>query len=335
MRIDSTGRALQLLSLVQTHRYWPCAELAERLGVAERTIRRDIDGLREHGYAVDTTTGRYGGYRLAAGTHLPPLVLDDDDAVALAVGLRYAAAATIDGIEETSLRSLTKIEALLPSRLRRRVSAVHANVVRMPHSADRDVVDPETLSLLAAACRDNENVRFDYRSDGGDVTARWAEPHQLVAAGHRWYLVAWDRDREDWRTFRLDRIGRARAVGSHFSTREIPEGDAAHFVAHSLGSALRRQSATLAIHATVADLEEVLRFIDHTVVAQEPDRCVVRLHGEDTGRLAMSVARIGLSHAVIVTEPAEVASAVERLALNLRGDYPSSLGSKRRSTSRV
>lgn len=318
MRNHPTGRALQLLSLLQTQRFWQAGELAARLEVTERTVRRDVERLRELGYAVDTTTGKYGGYRLASGSHLPPLVLDDEEAVAIAVGLRYAAVSAIDGIEETSVRALTKIEALLPHRLRRRVSALHASVTSTRRRADGDLVDPETLAVLAAACRDREHVRFAYRRDDGEGSRRSVEPHELVTSAHRWYLVAWDREREDWRTFRVDRVHDPRPVATHFDARAIP-GGAAAFVAAALGPALRRQDATLAIHAAYADLEPVLRWIDHVPVAVEPHGCVVRVHGEDLGRLAMSVARIALSAPVDVVEPEPLAAAVARLSHHLAG----------------
>ena len=229
---DPTGRALQLLSLLQTHRLWRGAELAERLEVTERTVRRDVDRLRALGYPVDATSGTDGGYRLAIGTHLPPLVLDDDEAVAVAVGLRSAAGAAIDGMEESSLRALTKIEQLLPDRLRRRVSALHSSVTPMPWTTAEDVIDAEALSVLAAACRDREEVRFDYRRRDGKPSRRLVEPHQLVTAGRRWYLVAWDQRRHDWRTFRLDRLSNARLAGRRFTPREIPGGDAATLRRH-------------------------------------------------------------------------------------------------------
>ncbi|MBN9240658.1 MAG: DNA-binding transcriptional regulator [Micrococcales bacterium 70-64] len=318
MRNDPTGRALQLLSLLQTQRFWQAGELAARLEVTGRTVRRDVERLRELGYAVDTTTGKYGGYRLASGSHLPPLVLDDEEAVAIAVGLRYAAVAAIDGIEETSVRALSKIEALLPHRLRRRVSALHTSVTSTRRREDGDLVDPETLTVLAAACRDSEHVRFDYRRDDDGGSGRRVEPHELVTSGHRWYLVAWDRDRDDWRTFRVDRVRDPRPVATHFDPREIP-GGAAAFVAAALGPALRRQDATLTIHADYADLAAVLRWIDHTPVAAGPHSCTVRIHGEDLGRLAMSVARIALCAPVDVVEPGTLASAVAQLSHNLAG----------------
>lgn len=235
MSSHPTGRALQLLSLLQTHRLWQAAELAERFGVTERTIRRDVERLRDLGYRVDATTGPDGGYRLAVGSHLPPLVFDDDEAVAVVVGLRAAASASIAGIEDTAVQTLAKVEQALPDRLRRRVSALDESVVSLQeaHRTDR-VVEPGTLSSLASACRSHEEVRFRYRSrDGGDEH-RLVEPHQLLSAGHLWYLVAWDLRRSDWRTFRLDRLDHVELAGRRFSPRDIPGGDAAAFLTSSI-----------------------------------------------------------------------------------------------------
>ncbi|MDP3893758.1 YafY family protein [Nocardioides sp.] len=317
MSTDPTGRALSLLSLLQTHRFWRCAELAERLDVTERTVRRDVDRLRGLGYPVAAVSGRYGGYRLESGAHLPPLVVDDDEAVALAVGLRYAAVAAIDGIEETSLRALTKIESLLPHRLRRRVAALHSNVTPLPSATDQDLIDPESLSVLAAACRDHELARFDYRAGEGSDTRRLVEPHRLVTAGRRWYLVAWDRDRDDWRTFRLDRLARPGATGSRFTPREIPGGDAAAHVARAIGSIPRERVATLALGAELDDVREVLRWVDHIVVEVATGAAVIQIRGEDHGRLAMTVARIALTTSVRVIEPDDLARTVERLGTHL------------------
>ena len=319
---DPTGRALQLLSLLQTHRLWSGAELAERLEVTERTVRRDVDRLRELGYPVDATSGTDGGYRLAIGAHLPPLVLDDDEAVAVAVGLRSAAGAAIGGMEESSLRALTKIEQLLPDRLRRQVSALHANVTPMQWATGEDVIDPEALSVLAVACRDREEVRFDYRRRDGETGRRLVEPHQLVTAGRRWYLVAWDQRRHDWRTFRLDRLGDAQLAGRRFTPRDIPGGDAASFVATSLGPGLRHHQATLAIDATFAELDDVLRWVDHTAVKLETASCLITIRSEDLGRLAMTVARIALTAPVAVIEPTELADAIGQLAAHLTTPPP-------------
>ena len=198
---DPTGRVLELLSLLQTHRFWTGAELAGRLDVSERTLRRDVERLRTLGYEVDATPGAAGGYRLAAGNHLPPLLLDDEEAVAIAVGLRAAADAPVEGIDHTSLRALAKLEQVLPDRLRRRVRALHGNVTPMRWSHRGPLVDPEALALLSQACRDHEQVQFDYSRRDGEQSRRLVEPHQLVSAGRRWYLVAFDLRREDWRTW--------------------------------------------------------------------------------------------------------------------------------------
>lgn len=316
MQNDPTGRALQLLSLLQTHRLWRGADLATRLDVTERTIRRDVDRLRALGYPVDATPGADGGYRLAIGAHLPPLLLDDDEAVAVAVGLRYAAGAAIDGMEESSLRSLSKIESLLPDRLRRRVSALQSSVRSLPWASDSEHVDPDALSVLAAACRDTEEVRFSYRRRDGEDSARLVEPHQLVTAGGRWYLVAWDLRRDDWRLFRLDRLRDTRLAGRRFQTRAIPGGDAATYVATALGPIDHHQEATVAIDVPLADLVAELQWVDHTPVHSGATSCRIRVRGQDLGRLALTVARIALTAPVAVIEPPELAVLVGRIAHN-------------------
>lgn len=237
MANDPTKRALELLSLLQSRRLWPAAELAERFGVTERTVRRDVDRLRSLGYPVDATTGTAGGYRLAAGAHLPPLVFDDDEAVAVVVGLRAAAGASIAGIEDTAVRALAKVEQALPARLRRRVSALDASVVSLQRDHGSDgVVEPETLSVLASACRNHEEVRFDYRRRDSEDSRRLVEPHQLLSAGRLWYLLAWDVRRADWRTFRLDRLNDVQLAGRRFTPREIPGGDAAAYLSSSVAA---------------------------------------------------------------------------------------------------
>lgn len=322
MRKDPTGRALQLLSLLQTHRFWRGAELAERLEVTERTVRRDVDRLRDLGYPVDATSGRYGGYRLAAGAHMPPLVLDDDEAVAVAVGMRFAAEAAIGGMEETSLRALAKIEQLLPHRLRRRVSALHSSVTSMPWGADDGDVDPEALSVLAAACRDRESVRFDYCRRDGESSRRLVEPHQLVTAARRWYLVAWDRGRRDWRTFRLDRLREPRLAGGRFKPRQIPGGDAGIFVASAIGSVPRHHEAKLAVDTAFAELEEVLRLVDHTPIEMKPDACLIQIRSDDHDWLAMIIARIALTAPATIIDPPELAATIRQLAAHLKTPPP-------------
>ncbi len=204
--LDTSARLLRLLSLLQAHRDWSGGDLADRLGVTPRTVRRDIDRLRELGYPVHSTPGTAGGYQLGAGAELPPLLLDDEEAVAVAVGLRSAAEGSVEGIEETSVRALAKLEQVLPHHLRRRVGALTAFTVPMPGRTGGPRVDAATLTELAHACRDCQRLRFDYVSHDGTVTRRNVEPHRLVSTQRRWYLVAWDVDRADWRTYRADRI---------------------------------------------------------------------------------------------------------------------------------
>ncbi|MEV4297419.1 helix-turn-helix transcriptional regulator [Microbispora rosea] len=232
---DMSARLLGLLSLLQTPREWPGSELAERLGVSPRTVRRDVDRLRELGYPVQATMGAVGGYRLAAGAAMPPLLLDDEEAVAIAVGLRTAAAHPVEGIDEASVRALAKLEQVLPSRLRHRVSALAAATVPMLAGAEPSV-DPRTLTVLAGAAANHERLRFAYRSGDGTETRRLTEPYRLVASGRRWYLMAFDNDRDDWRIFRADRIGDPHATGVRFPGRVPPEQDPAEFVAAKLYS---------------------------------------------------------------------------------------------------
>src|SRR5689334_4930114 len=223
MSTTTSSRLLDLLSLLQARREWPGAELAERLEVSGRTIRRDVERLRALGYPVRSLTGPAGGYALRAGTAMPPLLLDEDEAIAIAVGLRTAARASVTGIEETSIRALVKLEQVLPAHLARRVAALSSATVAAPSPGP--TVDPQHLTAIAAACRDLECLRFGYRSRDGAATRREVEPHALVNLGRRWYLAAWDRGRGDWRSFRVDRIERPAVSGVRFSARPLPAGD--------------------------------------------------------------------------------------------------------------
>ncbi|MEM9132305.1 MAG: YafY family protein [Actinomycetota bacterium] len=241
---DPTARALTLLSLLQTHRHWSGAELADRLGVSARTVRRDVDRLRELGYPVEAMPGVDGGYQLAAGAHLPPLVVDDDEAVALAIGLRAAAGASIEDIGDTTLRVMAKLEQILPDHVRRRIDAVNANVESL-RWAPTTVVPPASLGLLAQACRDREEVRFEYTRNDGEISSRLVQPLQLVSVGQRWYLVAWDVRREDWRTFRIDRMEEPRLGGVRFEPKELPSDSPAEYVAAGLRQAFAVHEATI------------------------------------------------------------------------------------------
>src|SRR5215472_9691559 len=201
--LQTSARLLRLLSLFQARRYWSGAELSQSLKVNARTLRRDVDRLRSLGYPVDSSSGVAGGYQLGAGAILPPLLLDDDEAVAVALGLRTSARGGVSGLEEPSVRALLKLEQVLPPRLRSRVAAVHGFV--LPLETRAPTVDAERLSVLATACRDHDGIRFVYHDRTGSPSTRLVEPHRLVHTGYRWYLVAWDLNRKDWRTFRVDR----------------------------------------------------------------------------------------------------------------------------------
>ncbi|MBT2452667.1 YafY family transcriptional regulator [Streptomyces sp. ISL-43] len=243
---DTPARLLTLLSLLQTPREWPGSELAGRLRVSARTIRRDIDRLRELGYPVEATLGAEGGYRLVAGAAMPPLVLDDEEAVAIAVGLRAGAGHAIEGVEEASVRALAKLEQVLPGRLRHRVNALQSATVAVTRG-DGGSVDPRTLTVIASAVAGPERLRFSYRARDGAASRRLVEPYRLVSTVSRWYLVAYDMEREDWRTFRVDRVSEPSATGARFSGRELPM-DAVEFVRRGL-----RGGETYAVDVTFAE----------------------------------------------------------------------------------
>ncbi len=244
---ETSGRLLKLLSLLQTPREWPGPELARRLEVSTRTVRNDVERLRVLGYPVEATRGAVGGYRLSAGKAMPPLLLDDDEAVAVAVSLRTAAGGAVDGIEETSLRALTKLQQVLPTRLARRVDAVQSYTVRGGAPARGPRVESDLLATLAAAAREREIVRFAYSDHQGVATERRVEPYRLVNWGRRWYLVAYDVLRDDWRNFRVDRIAGAQSVGHRFALRPLPDEDVAAYVSRGTRSVQMRFRATVVV----------------------------------------------------------------------------------------
>ena len=247
--LQTSARLLRLLSLFQMQRYWSGAVLSERLDMTARTLRRDVDRLRSLGYPVHSTSGTAGGYQLGAGATLPPLLLDDDEAVAVALGLRTSASGSVTGVEEASVRALTELEQVLPPRLRHRVAALHSFIV--PLGSRGPTVDVERLSVIAGACRDHEGVRFNCHNRTGAPSARVVEPHRLVHTGYRWYLVAWDIGRKDWRTFRVDRIEGKMKTSTRFRPRKPPEGDFAAFVSKSLSQVTYPYRARVTLHASV------------------------------------------------------------------------------------
>ncbi|WDZ82712.1 helix-turn-helix transcriptional regulator [Micromonospora cathayae] len=243
---ETSARLLRLLALLQTPRDWSGAELAGRLGVTPRTVRRDVERLRELGYPVHAVRG-IAGYRLGAGAALPPLLLDDDEAVAVVVGLRTAAGGPVAGIGETSLRALAKLEQVLPARLRHRVDTLNAVLVHTG-APPCPQVSGRTLMAVADACRRHERLRFDYTSTRSGTAVRTVEPHHLVSFGRRWYLIAFDTDRQDWRTFRVDRLVPRAPTGPRFPPRRLPHGDPATYLAYQLSARAWPCQATVTLH---------------------------------------------------------------------------------------
>jgi predicted DNA-binding transcriptional regulator YafY len=309
----TSSRLLELLSLLQGRRDWPGSELADRLEVSHRTIRRDVERLRELGYPVDSLTGPAGGYRLRAGTAMPPLLLDDDEAIAIGVGLRTAARASVTGIEETAVRALVKLEQVLPAHLRRRVAALGSATISP--AVGGPTVDPQHLTVIAGACRDSECLRFAYRSRDGSDTRRQVEPHSLVNLGRRWYLVAWDRGRDDWRTFRIDRLERPAATGARFTPRKLPAKNASAFVERSITGAPGRFEARVTVHASADEMGSRVPPYWGTFEPLDAHSCVYRAGDHDLGWLAMRIAMLGVD--VEVHEPPELIEYVGAMARRL------------------
>jgi predicted DNA-binding transcriptional regulator YafY len=310
---ETSSRLLELLSLLQGRRDWPGNELADRLEVSGRTIRRDIERLRRLGYPVESLTGPAGGYRLRAGTAMPPLLLDDEEAVAIAVGLRTAARASVTGIEETAVRALVKLEQVLPAHLRRRVGALGSATFTLPVSGP--TVDPQHLTVIAGACRDSECLRFGYRSRDGTDSRREVEPHSVVNLGRRWYLVAWDRRREDWRTFRVDRLTRPASSGVRFTGRRLPAKDAVAYVKQSITGAPTRFEAIVTVHAAAEEITG--RFPAHWGAIEPIDAhtCRYRTGDDDLRWLALRIAMLGADFEV--HEPPELVEHLRALASRL------------------
>jgi predicted DNA-binding transcriptional regulator YafY len=308
--LGTSARLLRLLSLLQSRRTWSGPELAERLEVGVRTIRRDVERLRRLGYPVHAAPGVAGGYRLGAGAELPPLLLDDDEAVAVAVGLRTAAGGSVAGIEETSIRALAKLEQVLPAHLRRRVNALQAFTVPAPGAGP--TVDADVLATIAGACRDHEGLRFGYRSHDASQTRRRVEPHRLVHLGRRWYLLAFDLDRDEWRTFRVDRIAKPLSAGARFASRKLPAGDVAAYVSQAMSSARDRYQARVILHAPMAALSRKVPASYGSLEPIDAQTCMLHTGSDWLGGLAVYIAEIGVDFTVV--DPPELTERVRDLA---------------------
>jgi predicted DNA-binding transcriptional regulator YafY len=294
---ETSARLLRLLSLLQARRDWTSTELATRLGVTTRTIRNDIARLRGLGYPVDARPGVAGGYRLGAGGALPPLLLDDEEAVAVAVGLSTAASGSVAGIEETSVRALAKLQQVLPSRLRRRVSAFQSHALPMPSPGPR--VNPDVLTVIAAACRDHERLRFDYTTYSGAVSRRVVEPYRLVNDRRRWYLVAWDTGRDAWRTFRADRVEPRPPAGPRFTPRPLPpDQEITAQVARGAAEATWRYRARVIVHAPAAHVRARLP-IPVPVEPLDGDRCTFEPGSDHPDMLALYLGMLDADFTIV------------------------------------
>ncbi|WP_069467178.1 helix-turn-helix transcriptional regulator [Actinacidiphila rubida] len=310
--LETSARLLRLLSLLQSRRDWSGPELAERLDVTPRTIRRDVERLRALGYPVHAAPGTAGGYRLGAGAALPPLLLDDEEAVAVALCLRTGAGGIVEGIQETSVRALAKLEQVLPSRLRHRVQAMQAVTVeqRTPGPA----VGQETLTAIGAACRDHERLRFDYLDHSRAVSRREVEPYRLVHHNRRWYLLAYDVARADWRTFRVDRMEPKTPTGPRFTPRQLPD-DAASYVAKGVTSRAYRYEARVVLHAPADAVRRLAWSGFGTITELGEDSCELVTGFESLDALAMFLGMLGVDFEV--KEPPELADHVRVVAARL------------------
>lgn len=308
--LDTSTRLLRLLTLLQARRYWSGTELARQLDVTPRTLRRDVGRLRDLGYPVQSATGPAGGYALGAGAKLPPLLLEDDEVLAVVLGLRLAASGAAAGMEESGLRALTKLEQMLPARLRKRVHGLHAAVASLAMAAP--AVDMKRLGTLAAACRDQLCVAFRYEAQDGRRSDRDVEPHALVCAGSRWYLLGWDRQRCDWRTFRVDRIAGRIVNGARFLPRPVPGRDPAAYVAHSVSTSQYPLRARIVLHAPLERMAQFISPLAGRLERIDAERCLLETGAQSPEVLAAHLAAFGVGFEVL--EPVELVVQLRKMA---------------------
>jgi predicted DNA-binding transcriptional regulator YafY len=312
--LGSSARLLRLLSLLQARATWPGADLTSRLEVTPRTLRRDVDRLRSLGYPVHSTSGPAGGYRLGAGASLPPLMLDNDEGLAVAIAL-HGASSDVGGVAEAGQRALAKIDQVLPARLRRRLDALRASIVRVPDAAAPQV-QLGIVDTLAAACAEHRVARLGYRDHAGRTSRRAVEPHRLVLIGRRWYLAAWDQGKHDWRTFRVDRISPPIELGDAFVPRATPEDDVAAYVARSVSTGPYRLQAQVVFHVPVAVARQTIAPGYGTLTAIDAGSC--RLVS-GTSSIDGTVFWLGMSGLPFSVEgPPELARRVRDVAERLR-----------------
>ena len=295
--------------MLQARREWSGQELASRLEVSTRTVRTDVERLRTIGYPIEASPGVGGGYRLGRGITMPPLLLDDEEAVAVAVSLRTSASVGVSGIEEASLRALVKLEQMLPARLRPKLDAIGAATVSVVF--DGPTVDSEVLITIARAIRASERLRFSYVDYEGNQTRRTAEPHRLVVWGRRWYLLAWDTDRDAWRTYRVDRLTPKTPSGPRFKPRTLADDEAASFVQRSAGTATWRYRARIRIHAPANQVRGLLPLAVQ-VSAAGPRHCIIEVGSDTPHQLALYIGLLDTDFDIL--EPPDLADAFVWLA---------------------
>lgn len=317
--LKTSARLLRLLWLLQSRRYWSGAELSERVEVDARTLRRDIDRLRELGYAVEASPGLGGGYQLKAGSALPPVLLDDEEAVTVAVAVR-AAASSVGRMEETAIGLLAKLDQLLPARLRKRASALHSVTISLANPQHAPSI--ELLTRIACACRDRMKLRLSYRDRGGNVTSRAVEPLRLAHTGRLWYLVAWDAERKDWRTFRIDRVQRLVSSGPQFSPREFP-GDIAAYVSRSIHQVPYRFRMRIRLKGSVAELARRIPGWCGVLEVLDEESCALSTGADSIEVLAAQLVLTGADFEILdapgfVAELREIAGRFERATRDCR-----------------
>ncbi|GAA1965968.1 helix-turn-helix transcriptional regulator [Microbacterium deminutum] len=312
--LETSARLLRLLALLQVRRDWTGGELASRLDVTTRTIRNDVDRLRRLGYPVEAAPGVTGGYRLGESVTMPPMLLDDDEAVAVAIALRSAASASAQGLGEASVRALLKIQRILPSRLRERLESFRVAAIALP-GRDSDV-DPDMLVTIAAAVRNTERIRFDYEAHGGSITHRDVEPYRLVAGESRWYLFAWDVERDAWRTFRVDRMSLRVPVGPRFAAKPLPPDEViAGHVSAGIRRATWRFRARVIVHAP-ADHVRTRIPVPLTITRHGPERCEIVVGSDDPRMLALHLGMLDAEFEVI--DAPELVAALHDLAARFK-----------------
>lgn len=313
---DPTTRALRLLGLFQTRALWTSEELAGRLGVTRRSIRRDVDRLRELGYPVRASSGSGGGYQLGAGGALPPLLLAEDEAVAIAVCLRLAAGGTVAGVSESAVRTLAKLDQVMPARAREQVSAIHGSTVTV--GAARAVVDPEVLMATSRACRDRVHATIRYVDRQGRETERRLEPTSLVAVASRWYLLAYDLDKDDWRSFRLDRVQVVTVGTLPNQPREVP--DPASYITRSVSRSPYRHVVTARVRMSLAELRERVSPLTGEVSDLGEGWCELVMGGESLDYLAAELVLLGTTTQVL--DPPELVEHLEVVKARLVSPAP-------------